>query len=106
MVTNCCFVWNSASYGGGILVSGSKLVVDCTIVNNGGVGLNFSVPGNVADAPRFVDAAAGNFNLAGSSPCIDKGIFRSWMTMQAVVAPWLTWRNEYATESSQVSFSH
>lgn len=30
--------------------------------------------------PRFVDAANGDFNLRGSSPGVNAGVFRDWMT--------------------------
>ncbi len=36
--------------------------------------------GNIADDPRFVHATGGDFNLRGSSPCINQGVFRDWMT--------------------------
>ena len=29
--------------------------------------------------PMFVDAANGDFRIAMSSPCVDAGIFESWM---------------------------
>ncbi|MDD5704575.1 MAG: choice-of-anchor Q domain-containing protein [Kiritimatiellae bacterium] len=36
--------------------------------------------GNIGLNPRFADAAAGNFRLKMSSPCINKGANASWMT--------------------------
>ena len=44
--------------------------------------------GNIALDPRFVVAGsgygtshiAGNYNLRGQSPCVDKGVSYSWMT--------------------------
>ncbi len=41
--------------------------------------------GNRAADPRFADAAAGNYRLRGSSPCLDAGIFFSWMSVPANV---------------------
>lgn len=36
--------------------------------------------GVVTNVPGFVNYLAGNYRLTGSSPCIDKGVFRTWMT--------------------------
>ena len=35
---------------------------------------------NTDSDPRFVNAANGDFNLRGSSPCVNQGVFRTWMT--------------------------
>ena len=118
---NCLFsdntsgVWNNKGFPG--------TYQNCTIANNGGVGIQFSQPGYVenyivynnnsggvnwsydgtgsgstwtnsctypmptgasvvgmeTNAPRFMNAALGDFSLRGSSPCIDKGVYRTWM---------------------------
>ena len=56
--------------------SGSTWTNSCTYPMPTGA----SVVGMVTNAPRFMNAALGDFSLHGSSPCIDKGVFRSWMT--------------------------
>ncbi len=117
---NCLLAYNSAGVWGQSSVPAQ--FINCTIANNGGTGIRFSVPGiventivynsgganwsydgtgsgstwtnsctypmptgasvvgMVTNAPRFVDAAIGDFRLHGSSPCIDKGVYRAWMT--------------------------
>ena len=35
---------------------------------------------NITNAPAFADKAAGIFRLSAASPCIDRGIYRKWMT--------------------------
>ena len=165
IITNCLFVGNSASSGGGLVISGGGLVVDCTIISNstaafiqggtlrnslvayntngirveatgtgtglfqnctifgnGDTGINFlkeslvenciitghaqnnwvynnaggentvwlnscttplptgtSDVGNIVEDPKLVDPANGDYSLQGSSPCINKGIYRDWM---------------------------
>jgi hypothetical protein len=35
--------------------------------------------GNVTNAPRMVNHPGFDFRLRGSSPCVDKGVYRAWM---------------------------
>ncbi|MDD5482363.1 MAG: right-handed parallel beta-helix repeat-containing protein [Kiritimatiellae bacterium] len=37
-------------------------------------------PGNIDSPPLFQNAVAGNYRLAGSSPCINAGLNQNWMT--------------------------
>ena len=121
VMRNCLFAYNASgiwNYNGS-----PGTYQNCTIANNGGVGIRFSIPGHVentivydnnsagvnwsydgtgsgstwtnsctypmptgasvvgmeTNAPRFMNAALGDFSLRGSSPCIDKGVYRTWM---------------------------
>lgn len=99
---NCTVVRNT---GVGMRFSQSNTVENCVVYDNNNGGVNWShdnnttatnsvwmhsctTPtltgssntGNITDTPRFVDGDAGDFHLKGSSPCIDKGVFRDWMT--------------------------
>jgi hypothetical protein len=86
---NCTLVGNSATnqYGGG---SSGSFLNNCIIFFNvaawssncdGSVTLNYCCTptpgamgvGNISNDPQFVDAAAGNFHLNATSPCIDAG---------------------------------
>ena len=40
---------------------------------------------NITDNPQFAGASTGNYRLARSSPCVNTGVNREWMTPQAVV---------------------
>lgn len=51
---------------------GRVCTATCTTPNPGGTG-------NVTNNPKFIDAAAGNFRLQVSSPCLDTGT-NSWAT--------------------------
>ena len=77
------FRWNrsEASNSGGVnwsydgTGSGSTWTNSCTYPLPTGA----SVVGMETNAPRFMNAALGDFSLRGSSPCIDKGVYRTWM---------------------------
>jgi hypothetical protein len=121
IMRNCLFANNSAGIWNQAGSAGTYQ--NCTIANNGGAGIRFSIPGNVencivynnnaggsnwsydgtgsgstwtncctyplptgthdvgvvTNAPGFVTYAGGDYHLTGSSPCIDKGVFRTWM---------------------------
>ena len=36
--------------------------------------------GNISADPQFVNSSAGNFRLRRSSPCVNAGVNRAWMT--------------------------
>jgi len=85
---NCTIVGNSANgYGGGALIA--SLLNNCILYYNTALnGPNYwsdyldhccttpyyaNLPGNITNAPLFVDLAAGNFRLQSNSPCINSG---------------------------------
>ncbi len=88
---NCTLTGNRADFGGG--ASGSTLYNCIVYYNNAhGNGWNWSLSisatlaryrtlgqGNITNEPQFVDAAAGDYRLLPSSPCIDAGINQDWM---------------------------
>ena len=67
-----CVVWGNAGYQikafGGIYGNGTSAVCNYSCVEGG-----FTGAGNLAAAPHFVDAAARDFSLQATSPCIDAG---------------------------------
>ena len=88
---NCTLTGNSASNGGGAFYGtlyncivyyntalsdsnwlGSTLNYSCTTPDPGGVG-------NITNDPRFVNAAAGDYHLQATSPCINSGTNQDWM---------------------------
>jgi predicted outer membrane repeat protein len=87
--TNCTVIGNSGSVGSGAYLA--ILENSIIIFNHGGSDLaggiaNYSCvsqagagTSNVVADPKFVDAAAGNFRLQPSSPCINAG-YNSWQT--------------------------
>jgi hypothetical protein len=103
-VTNCLITGNWTPYNGGVGIQFSQrgYVENCIVYDNNSGGVNWSydgtgsgstwtnsctypmptgasVVGMETNAPRFMNAALGDFSLRGSSPCIDKGVYRTWM---------------------------
>ena len=93
---NCTIIYNSAYFGGG---TWDSVVLNCIVYSNSatqGPGdyyipelIEFTCttpdpgngwPGNITNAPQFVDAANSNFHLLSTSPCIDAGTNDAWMT--------------------------
>jgi hypothetical protein len=102
-LVNCTIVSNRAavSVNTGVGVGSSCTLTNCIVafnVNSSGVTNNYEsdtvfansctwpakagwAAGNVEAAdPKFVNAAAGDYRLARFSPCIDAGVFFTWMT--------------------------
>ena len=94
---NCTIANND---GVGIQFSQPGYVENCIVYDNNSGGVNWSYDGTGAgstwtnsctypmptgasvvgmetNAPRFMNAALGDFSLRGSSPCIDKGVYRT-----------------------------
>jgi len=108
LVSGCTIVSNQSGFSGaGIRIeatNASLLMSSCVICSNGVNGTNdvfdacaptnytalqyscvgtnpgFTGAGIIADHPRFMDFAGGNFRLAGNSPCINTGSNETWMT--------------------------
>ncbi len=85
---NCTFFHNTATgLGGGLYALGSPTAItNCILWNDapqeisGGAAVNYSDveygyigTGNLDAAPQFVNAAAGDFHLVDTSPCINAG---------------------------------
>ncbi|MBC8174516.1 MAG: hypothetical protein H8E82_02515 [Candidatus Marinimicrobia bacterium] len=60
-------IWANSSYGSNSMIWRNTLYCDTD------EGLGTSGTGNISDAPKFVDANAGDFHLQSNSPCIDAG---------------------------------
>jgi hypothetical protein len=79
-LTNCIF-WANSDAGGmdesaQIFVSGSPPIVTFSCIqdndpNDANIPFGGTANGNIDDDPAFRNPSAGNFRLAGSSPCID-----------------------------------
>jgi len=54
------------------------LTNNCTYPTN--FPANNIISGNISNNPLFIDCPAGNYRLAGNSPCINAGTNQSWMT--------------------------
>jgi hypothetical protein len=90
-VTNCTFNGNYAMYGGSGIstVEGDPIVTNCivwdgdfssidaflstTTVSHSNVQGGYAGTGNINADPRFVNAAAGNYRLQVTSPCLNTG---------------------------------
>lgn len=108
-LANCTIVSNVAARGGGFHFTGSSTtsvvnsivyyntstnqtdqnVFDANAPNNyytiiqscvASGTVPFVIANVVTSPPQFVAVNAGNYRLSGSSPCIDAGINRNWMT--------------------------
>ncbi len=102
-VESCTIIGNSVSndYGGMNVLAGNMTVLNCVVASNS-AGLNYpdmrgdtayiapvyfscspaltnSENGNITNAPGFMDYAAGDFRLAGGSPCVSTGTNQPWM---------------------------
>jgi PKD domain len=67
VANNCILYFNSASNGANFFFSGPAAVnYSCTTPDPG-------VVGNITNAPLFMDLAASNLRLQGTSPCINSG---------------------------------
>jgi len=73
-IRNCIIYFNSASsnanYG---YPSVNAYGTCCTTPNTGNTAAN-----NVYEDPQFI--SSGNYHLRSTSPCIGRGMFKSWMT--------------------------
>ena len=67
---NCIVYYNTASSYSNY--QDCTLNYSCTTPHPGGVG-------NITNDPRFVNAAAGDYHLQSTSPCINAGTNQDWM---------------------------
>ncbi len=83
---NCTVVGNSAVHGGGGIVGTAYNSIIYNNANRVGTATNYSGalidcdstphaagPGNITNDPAFVNPAAGDYELASNSPCINSG---------------------------------
>ena len=76
LVENCIVYHNRVANYSKTAAASIVFTNSCTFPMPAGA----SDTGVVTNAPAFVDYVRGDFHLSGSSPCIDKGVFRTWMT--------------------------
>ena len=69
-LNNCINYYNTAPDGANYY--DATLNYCCTTPDPGGTN-------NITNEPQFVNAAAGDYRLLPSSPCIDRGINQDWM---------------------------
>lgn len=67
---NCILYFNTAVINSNYDVC--TFTYSCTLPNPGGAG-------NITNDPQFVNAAAGNYRLIQTSPCINAGTNQAWM---------------------------
>jgi hypothetical protein len=69
----------------------NSLLTNCCVTSTN----NLIGTGNITNNPQFADFAAGNFQLAKTSPCVNTGTNQVWMTgaLDLVGAPRLDWRD-------------
>ena len=72
-LNNCIVYYNGPAATGGPNFYDSTLNYSCTTPNPSGSG-------NITSEPQFVNAAAGDYRLLPSSPCIDTGINQDGMS--------------------------
>lgn len=93
-LTNCTIAGNTAVAGGGVRCHYGGAFHNSIIYHNTGgnascnTGATFSFscltsaesgPGNITADPLFVNAAAGDYTLDGTSPCVNAGSNAAWM---------------------------
>ncbi len=76
IVENCIVYYNRVANYSKTAAAGIVFTNSCTYPVPAGA---YDV-GVVTNVPGFVNYLAGNYRLTGSSPCINKGLFRTWMT--------------------------
>ncbi len=76
-VENCILYYNGSSGINYTMGSAAGIILTNTCTLPIAAGATDS--GNITNAPRMVDVSGFDFRLRGSSPCIDKGVYRGWM---------------------------
>jgi hypothetical protein len=102
-LNSCTVIGNDAVSGGG--VAGGRVANSIVYYNSGSMGANYAtnvasfsfeaccvVPlptggvGNIDSPPEFVNLQETNVDLLSTSPCIDAGLNKAWMTNATDVA--------------------